>query len=214
MNNCIVSGTMEFTGGCDVIDKCKTAFVMSVLDTDCCSGCEPAVCECSPTTVNGLSGAVVLTSPDGSVTIETNGQDIELVVSGLEPLVPDYSTTGRLTGRKWIDGRDVWEVVVSGIPPAPGQGLAFNPDGAYGIQIIKSDFWLTNPANLSLSIPIPYLAASGMEQGWPATNGQWTIRSFMVPGAAILVEASADADDFSDPNDNYMIHGIVEFLRI
>tara|TARA_R110000824_G_scaffold345818_2_gene532534 strand:- start:32 stop:520 length:489 start_codon:yes stop_codon:yes gene_type:complete len=162
--------------------------------------------------VNGLSGTVVLTSPDDSVTIETNGQDIELVVSGLEPLVPDYSTTGRLTGRKWIDGRDVWEVVVSGIPPAPGQGLGFNPIGAYGIQIIKSDFWLTKP--YSISMPIPYLAASGMQQGFGTPKGQWTVWSFMVPGAAILVEASADADDFSDPNDNYMIHGIVEFLRI
>lgn len=217
MNDCTVSGTMKFTGGCDVIYKCETAFVMSVLDTDCCSGCEPAVCECSPTTVNGLSGAVTLTSPDDSVTIETNGQDVELVVSGFEPLVPDYSMTSRLTGRKWIDGQEVFEVVISGLAPSPGQSTTLHflpPLGGGGlVNIIKSHLMIFSPNHFDISLPIPCHGGSGVPHA--AGRGTWTVVAYDVCcGTAVEITASADAFDFNGPGiTEYGVHGIIEFVR-
>ena len=211
MNNCIVSGTMEFTGGCDVIDKCKTAFVMSVLDTDCCSGCEPAVCECSPTTVNGLSGVVAITSPNDTVEINTNGQNIEIQVSG----TPDYSTAVRYTGRKWITGQPIQEVVISGLAPAPGQTLQMIIPTAVGhqyINIIRSDFVIFGPDHYDYTLPIP-TAGSGVQHGG---QGTWTVVIYDDTVNQVAdITASSDAIDLNNGVTlPYVVFGILEFINI
>lgn len=220
ISGCMVSGKMEFIDPpCDCMAKATIGFEALVYGDCCeCSGCEPA-CECpSGTTVNGVSGAVNLTSPDGSVTIDENGQDIELVVSGLQPLVPNYSTTPRYTGRKWFDdqpsipgGHPIQEVVVSGFAPAPGQSVQIKiPCVNQYLNIIKSNVVIFAPDGYGATLPIPYHQGSGMTNSY--FKGTWTV-SYHDDGNldhVMEIEASANADDLS----SMVVFGILEFFNI
>lgn len=39
-----------------------------------------------------------------------NGYVVYGIQEGTNPSIPDYSTTEHKTGRKWIDGKDIWEI--------------------------------------------------------------------------------------------------------
>ena len=58
-------------------------------------------------TVNGVSGAI------GAVQIEVN--DHEERIESMESLYWDYSTTEQKTGQKWIDGKDIYCRVFTGL---------------------------------------------------------------------------------------------------
>tara|TARA_S200002703_G_scaffold127095_2_gene113710 strand:+ start:695 stop:1246 length:552 start_codon:yes stop_codon:yes gene_type:complete len=127
----------------------------------------------------------------------------------------DYTALARSTGRKWINGSDVKEIVVSGTPPAPGQSAYLsNVAGSQGFDyfgVIKADFWLVDKNGLDFALPIPHhdsTSASGTQ-----TAGTWTIHKEDLAGNTFKVSASSDAMDFST-NDKYVIWGVVEFISI
>ena len=215
ISGCDVSGKMTFTGGCDMIDGCTTTFEAKIYPTGCCD-CEPCACS-GHTTINGLSGAVTLTSPDDSVTIEENGQVVELVVSGFEPLVPDYSTVWRSTGRKWVTGQPVYEVVVSGLPPEPGQTVEIIIPTFLNhpyINIIRSNFVINSPDSPGFTLPIPTAGSGVSDGGW----GTWTV-VMHEDGSSIkavaAITASSDAPLFNNgTSDPLVVFGILEFVNI
>lgn len=40
---------------------------------------------------------------------DSSGYTVYGIQSGTNPSIPDYSTTEHKTGRKWVDGKDIWE---------------------------------------------------------------------------------------------------------
>lgn len=215
ISGCNVSGKMTFTGGCDAIDGCTTKFEAEIYTSGCCD-CE---CECGDhTTVNGLSGAISLTSPDDSIEIVEDGQDIELRVSGFEPLIPDPSTVGRETGKFWPlsdeftnIAENIREMVVSGVAPAPGQTVEILA-GIPNLNVVDANFWLASPGQYSFSMPIPH-EGSGLPN--PLANGRWTIYyegdGVTTSLSKWIVTATSESADHSVGG---IIWGIVRFTNI
>lgn len=128
-------------------------------------------------------------------------------------LLPYYSTEIRDTGRRWIDGQDIIELVVSGIPPAPGQTvllrIPFN-----NCALIKSQFHIGSFGDagyFNFSMPIPH-HGSGLANSM--ANGTWTIYFDNPLGnEGFYITASSEAFDFaSDPG--YLVYGVVELINI
>ena len=218
ISGCDVSGKIQFTDPpCDCMAKATIAFD-ATLYGDCCE-CE---CECpSGMTLNGLSGAVNLTSPDGSVTINENGQDIELQVSGIEcecsgfePLIPDPSTVPYQNGRFWplsAPAEDIGEVVVSGLAPAPGQTTDIAVS-LPNLNVVDANFWLVYPGGYTFSMPIPH-EGSGLPNN--LANGRWTVfyegDGISVSASKFRVTATSESYDHSNGG---VIWGIVRYINI
>lgn len=136
---------------------------------------------------------------------DTTGDDADFGMSGTLS-VPDYSSTAAVDlGRFWLDGDDVYEIVLSGLAPAPGQEVVL-----YGLpgycQVVEGSFWITNGGSQSFSMPIPQHVPSG-----DAFAGTWTVR-FDSNSFGVVIKASSDAYDFAQAN--YIVHGVVRFVNV
>jgi hypothetical protein len=150
------------------------------------------------------SGKILL-----EVTDQT-GDDAEFGMSGIiqVPLsMVDYSTVWQNTGRSWIDGRQVKEVVVSGFAPAPGQGITIGMPYAY-MQIVDAKFWITDGESMGFAMPIPHSWPSGLSAPTSQITGTWSL--IYVGGIGLLVYASPNTYDHS----SNIIHGVVRFVNI
>lgn len=60
---------------------------------------------------------VIYVKKGQTVTMRSQGSAGSYIVYGIQqgtnPSIPDYSTTEHKTGRKWIDGKDIWEKTVA-----------------------------------------------------------------------------------------------------
>lgn len=59
-----------------------------------------------------LKKGQILTTTSGNA---NNTYKVYGIQAGTNPSIPDYSTTEHKTGRKWIDGSDIWECTITGL---------------------------------------------------------------------------------------------------
>lgn len=117
---------------------------------------------------NSGSGGVDQEARDAVASLANDVDDIEGRVSSLESVdvtFPDYSISATRTGRKWIDGDDVYEkVVLIGQLPASG-GVTSIPHNEQIKNLIRVE-GVTAQSGSEKSLPIPYtgaLMASGFD---------------------------------------------------
>lgn len=119
--------------------------------------------------INGLSGMKIIKeiddgldlSDDGSLSVDINEETMEFVDGKVSAKAVniDYSTSEQLTGRKWIDGKDIYEKTYN-IGDATSTNMLIDTLANVDSLIEMVGSWNYQLSNQNEIRPIPHFASS------------------------------------------------------